>query len=138
MRHITCDVTLADLPYDRRHATKRHRPLAAGRISSRTAVVLGASLAAGGLALALWLSVGAGLCVLLYLAVTSAYSLSLKRHIFADVIALAVLFTVRVVAGGVATAVPCRPRSWPSPSSPFWRWPSSSACPSSTRCARRA
>ena len=100
---------LVDLPYDRRHATKRHRPLAAGRISSRTAVVLGASLAAAGLALALWLSVAGGLCVLLYLAVTSVYSLSLKRHIFADVIALAVLFTVRVVAGGVATAVPLSP-----------------------------
>ena len=57
---------LVDLPHDRRHANKRHRPLAAGRISSRTAVVLGASLAAAGLALALWLSVAAGLCVLLY------------------------------------------------------------------------
>ena len=100
---------LVDLPYDRRHATKRHRPLAAGQMSQRTAVVLGAGLAAAGLALALWLSVGAGLCLLLYLLVTSAYSLSLKRQIFADVIALAVLFTVRVVAGGVATAVPLSP-----------------------------
>ena len=60
----------------------------------------------GGLALALWLSIPAGLYVLLYLLVTIAYSLSLKRKIFADVIALAVLFTVRVAAGGVATSIP--------------------------------
>ncbi len=100
---------LVDLPYDRRHATKRHRPLAAGRITPRRAVVLGTALAAAGLALASWLSPAAGLCVLLYLAVTTVYSLSLKRHIFADVVALAVLFTVRVVAGGVATAVPLSP-----------------------------
>ena len=100
---------LVDLPHDRRHATKRHRPLAAGRITPRTAVVLGAALAAAGLGLALWLSVAAGLWVLLYLAVTTAYSLSLKRHILVDVIALAVLFTVRVVAGGVAAAVPLSP-----------------------------
>lgn len=100
---------LVDLPHDRRHATKRHRPLAAGRLSRRMAVVLGGVLAATGLALALWLSVAAGLCALLYLVVTAAYSLALKRQLFADVIALAVLFTVRVVAGGVATAVPLTP-----------------------------
>ena len=100
---------LVDLPYDRRHATKRHRPLAAGKISRLPALVIGAALAAGGLALALWLSIPAGLYVLLYLLVTIAYSLSLKRKIFADVIVLAVLFTIRVVAGGVATSIPLSP-----------------------------
>ena len=100
---------VVDLPHDGRHPTKQHRPLAAGLIAPRPALAVGAGLAAAGLGAALWLSRAAGLFVLLYLLVTVAYSLVLKRRIFADVIALAVLFTVRVVAGGVAAGVPLSP-----------------------------
>ena len=87
---------------------KRHRPLVAGPISRQTAIVVGTALAAGGLAIALRLSLAAGLFILLYRPVTITYSLSLKRKIFADVIALAVLVTMRVVAGDVATGVGSR------------------------------
>ncbi len=100
---------LLDLPYDRRHARRRRRPLAAGTVSLLPAGGLAAALAAGGLAAAFWLSVPAGRWVLLYLAVTAAYSLALKRKLFLDVIALAVLFTLRVLAGGAAAAVPLSP-----------------------------
>lgn len=100
---------LLDLPYDRRHPGRRHRPLAAGTVRVLPAGWLAGGLAAGGLAAAFWLSVPAGRWVLLYLAVTVAYSLTLKRKLFADVIALAVLFTLRVLAGGAAAAVPLSP-----------------------------
>ena len=100
---------LLDLPYDRRHPGRRHRPLAAGTVRVLPAGGLAAGLAASGLAAAFWLSVPAGRWVLLYLAVTVAYSLALKRKLFADVIALAVLFTLRVLAGGAAGAVPLSP-----------------------------
>ena len=100
---------VVDLQYDRRHPAKRNRPLAAGLLAPRPAVAAGLALAAAGLGLALWLSLAGGLFVLLYLAVTITYSLALKRRIFADVIALAVLFTVRVVAGAVGTGVPLSP-----------------------------
>ncbi len=100
---------LLDLPYDRRHPGRRHRPLAAGRVRALPAGGLAAGLAAAGLAAAFQLSVPAGRWVLLYLAVTVVYSLALKRRLFADVIALAVLFAIRVLAGGAAAAVPLSP-----------------------------
>ena len=100
---------LLDLPHDRRHPEKRHRPMAAGKVPLTPMIGAGAVLVAGGLAAAFWLSAGAGLCVLLYLAVTLAYSLSLKRKVFLDVITLAGLYALRVLAGGVAVSVPLSP-----------------------------
>ena len=100
---------LLDLPHDRGHASKRHRPFAAGKAPLLPMTILGVVLMAGGLALAFGLSAGAGLCVLLYLIVTLAYSLSLKRKLFADVVTLGVLYMVRVIAGGVAVPVTLSP-----------------------------
>ena len=100
---------LLDLPHDRGHPAKRRRPMAAGKVPLLPMIGLGAALAAGGLALAFWLSAVAGLWVLAYLAVTCAYSLSLKRKIFIDVTALAVLYAVRVLAGAAAVSVPLSP-----------------------------
>ena len=100
---------LLDLPHDRAHPAKRHRPLAAGKVPLPPMMGIGAALAAGGLALAFWLSAAAGLWVLLYLAVTCAYSLSLKRKLFIDVVALAMLYAVRVLAGAAAVLVPLSP-----------------------------
>ena len=100
---------LLDLPHDRGHPAKRHRPMAAGKVPLLPMIGLGAALAAGGLALAFWLSAAAGLWVLAYLAVTCAYSLSLKRKIFVDVTALAMLYAVRVLAGAAAVSVPLSP-----------------------------
>ena len=100
---------LLDLPHDRGHPAKRHRPIAAGKAPLLPMIGLGAALAASGLALAFWLSAAAGLWVLAYLAVTCAYSLSLKRKIFIDVTTLAMLYAVRVLAGGAAVSVPLSP-----------------------------
>lgn len=100
---------LLDLPHDRRHPTKRHRPLAAGGMPPRRAICLGAALMVGGLALAFWLSVGTGLCTLLYLVASLAYSLLLKRKLFVDVIGLAALYASRVLTGGVVAEVPLSP-----------------------------
>ncbi len=100
---------LLDLPHDRGHPAKRHRPMAAGKVPLLPMIGVGAALAAGGLALAFWLSTAAGLWVLAYLALTCAYSLSLKRRIFVDVTVLAMLYAVRVLAGGVAASVPLSP-----------------------------
>ena len=100
---------LLDLPHDRRHASKRHRPMAAGRVPLLPMICVGAALATGGLALAFLLSTAAGLWVLLYLAMTCAYSLSLKRKTFIDVVTLAMLYAVRVLAGAAAVAVALSP-----------------------------
>jgi len=83
---------LFDLQEDRRHAIKRERPLASGQCS----ILLGLLVAIGclvvGLGLALTLA-GPSLLLLLlvYLGVTSCYSLHLKRICLLDVITLAIL-----------------------------------------------
>ena len=100
---------LLDLPHDRRHATKRHRPMAAGKVPLLPMIGIGAALAAGGLLLAFWLSAAAGLWVLLYVAVACAYSLSLKRKTLIDVFTLAMLYAVRVLAGAAAVSVALSP-----------------------------
>ena len=96
---------LVDLPHDRGHRSKRYRPLAAGTAPLLPMAGIGAVLAAGGLAAAFLLSAEAGLCVLVYLVATLAYSLWLKRKLFIDIVALAGLYELRVIAGSVAVSV---------------------------------
>lgn len=100
---------LIDLPHDRRHPYKRHRALAAGRVAPRGMIGIAAVLAVAGLALGFAVSPGTGIAVLCYVLVNASYSLCLKRALFLDVMALASLYTVRVVAGALAAAVPVSP-----------------------------
>lgn len=100
---------LLDLPHDRQHPAKRHRPMAAGKAPLLPMIGAGAALGAGGLALAFALSTAAGLWVLAYLSATCAYSLSLKRRTFIDVVTLAMLYAVRVLAGAAAVSITLSP-----------------------------
>ena len=94
-----------DLQYDRLHKNKRHRPLAAGKIGLPHTISIGVALVLTGLAAAFWLSAVAGYFVLLYSSLTLAYSLFFKRKTFIDVIILALLFAIRVLAGAAVSAV---------------------------------
>lgn len=94
-----------DLPYDRGHPTKRKRALASGRLPLVPMCGLAALLVLSGLAGAFALSVEAGLLVSLYLAGSLAYSLRLKRWLFADVVVLALLYVLRLIAGAAAVFV---------------------------------
>jgi 4-hydroxybenzoate polyprenyltransferase/phosphoserine phosphatase len=96
---------LADLQADRRHPTKRNRPLASGAISPAEGIfavpILFLSSALVGALVSLQF-----LAVLLgYFALTTAYSFVLKRKMLVDVIALAMLYVVRLVAGAAAVQV---------------------------------
>ena len=101
---------LLDLTHDSQHRNKRNRPMAAGRVSARRMAWVGAALAASGIALAIGFSPKVGLCVAVYLLVTGVYTLWLKHRLFLDVIALALLYELRVLAGAVAVAI--RPSPW--------------------------
>lgn len=94
---------LLDLQDDRQHRTKRHRPLAAGTLPILHALIsIPVLLAmAFGLSLAL-LPVRFSEVLLAYYALTLAYSLWLKRVVMLDVVTLAMLYAIRVVAGAVA------------------------------------
>jgi 4-hydroxybenzoate polyprenyltransferase/phosphoserine phosphatase len=96
---------LLDLPNDRRHPHKRHRPLAAGRLSLRHGSVLLVLMLP--LAWAIAWGVGSGFfaSLVLYTLVTLAYSLRLKRVALLDVLVLSGLYTLRLVAGAAATGV---------------------------------
>lgn len=97
---------LADLPSDRRHTTKRRRPIAAGELGIPLALLLGHALLAAGLSLgALLLPSTTALMLGLYVALTSAYSLWLKRKLLVDVLTLASLYTLRILAGGIAAGI---------------------------------
>lgn len=97
---------LLDLPDDRQHPTKRHRPLAAGTLPILHALVLIPCLLAGAFALALAL-LPWGFAVVLagYYVLTLAYSMWLKRIVMIDVVTLAMLYTVRVIAGAAAMSL---------------------------------
>ena len=100
---------ILDLPHDRRHPSKRHRPIAAGKVPLLPIAVVAAASMAGGLAAAFWLSAAAGQICLLYLAGTFAYSLWIKRRIFVDVVVLAMLYTARILAGSAMASITLSP-----------------------------
>jgi 4-hydroxybenzoate polyprenyltransferase len=94
---------LRDAPLDRRHPEKRHRPIASGELSEPVAGIAAAILALVGIGVALaWVSAGVAGLVALYGLTTIAYSLILKRLVIIDVMTIASLFIMRVVAGAVA------------------------------------
>jgi 4-hydroxybenzoate polyprenyltransferase len=94
---------LRDVAFDRRHPEKRHRPIASGALAERVAWTAAIVLAVAGVALALAaVSAEVGGLVALYGAITVAYSLILKRLVILDVMTIASLFILRVVAGAVA------------------------------------
>jgi 4-hydroxybenzoate polyprenyltransferase len=94
---------LRDAPLDRRHPEKRHRPIASGELSERVAAVAAVALAVIGIAISFaWVEAGVAGLVALYGVITVAYSLILKRLVIIDVMTIASLFILRVVAGAVA------------------------------------
>ena len=102
---------LLDVELDRKHPKKRFRPIAAGEISESAARFWAGGLAAVALALAFAL-VGweVGLIVLGYGIAQIAYSLGLKQIVIVDVMTIAGLFILRVVAG--AEAVDAHASEW--------------------------
>jgi 4-hydroxybenzoate polyprenyltransferase len=98
-----------DVESDRLHPTKRHRPIAAGHISERSALTWAGVLAVAalvGCALLDWrVAAFAGG----YLVQNVAYSIKLKQVAFLDVLLIASGFLLRVLAGAAAIAVPASP-----------------------------
>jgi 4-hydroxybenzoate polyprenyltransferase len=98
-----------DIADDRRHWSKKDRPIAGGRLPAATALVAALCLVAAGLLLAALVSWATGLMLLLYLALTLWYTLHLKAVPFVDGLTLAALFTIRLGIGAAAANVPPSP-----------------------------
>jgi len=97
---------LADLEHDRAHPVKRGRPLASGRVSPLAARVAAAACAVVSFLLATRLPVPFMGAWGTYVVLSAAYSFALKRVVMLDVVVLAALYAVRVVAGAAAVEVP--------------------------------
>ena len=97
---------LLDRESDRAHPVKSRRPLAAGAISPVAALAVAAAALAAALLLALALPAPFAGAVAAYAAITVAYSVRLKRVAVLDVLVLASLYTLRILAGTLATGVP--------------------------------
>jgi 4-hydroxybenzoate polyprenyltransferase len=95
-----------DLDADRHHRTKKRRPFAAGDLSIQSGIAMSAIMLTGGIALALFLPLGFQLALLGYVASTLAYSFVLKKVASLDVLILAGLYTLRIIAGAFAVGLP--------------------------------
>lgn len=101
---------LLDLPADRAHPRKCKRPFASGKLSAGDGLAMAGVMVV--LAMILGLATGnpSFLGVLLaYFVATFAYSLLLKRKLIIDVLTLAGLYTIRIVAGGAAAGIVLSP-----------------------------
>jgi 4-hydroxybenzoate polyprenyltransferase len=96
---------LADMEKDKLHPFKRNRPLPAGRLSRRAAVIAAVALPLVALPLAFLLDLRFGLIAVLYLGKDILYSLELKNIVIIDVLVLALGFVLRVGAGVVVITV---------------------------------
>lgn len=96
---------VCDCASDRLHPRKRFRPIAAGELSSESALRIAALLAVGGVGLALAVRPVLGVVAVCYLAVTLSYALVWREVTVADIVMVAAGFLVRAAAGGVAAGV---------------------------------
>lgn len=96
---------LLDIKADRTHPRKRLRPIASGAFPIPLAMAVVPALLAVSVGIALMVSLPFLAVLASYLALTTAYSVYLKRKMMIDVVALSALYTVRVFAGAVAVDV---------------------------------
>jgi 4-hydroxybenzoate polyprenyltransferase len=100
---------VSDIVEDRKHWSKRFRPIAAGHLGVPAALSAAVLCIAAGVGLGFLVSSKTGGMLLLYLAVTLAYTLHLKSVAFLDGLVLATLFTIRLGIGAAAADVPPSP-----------------------------
>lgn len=100
---------MLDIESDRRHPAKRLRPFAAGDLSVSGGIGLALGLFLASIALLPLLPGAFAFWLGLYIVSTMAYSLFLKRIAVVDVLLLSGLYTLRLLAGGAATATEISP-----------------------------
>ncbi|HNN86625.1 MAG TPA: UbiA family prenyltransferase [Pseudomonadales bacterium] len=96
---------IGDLDADRQHRSKHKRPFACGELSIPNGLTLVLLLATCAIFLTSFLPLSFASALVAYLVITNLYSMRLKNFPVLDVAILAGLYTLRVVAGGLATGV---------------------------------
>lgn len=107
---VYCLNDLRDAEADRGHPVKKNRPVASGKISPATAMIMMALLLAGGAALGAWRVPAILWVVGAYFAINIAYTLHLKQIAILDVLIVAFGFVLRVEAGALIVGI--TPSAW--------------------------
>ena len=100
---------IRDIESDRSHPNKRFRPIAAGKITIKTAWIMAAILLLGGLTAAWILSIPYFTVVSIYVVMQIIYSAGLKHVALVDVFVIASGFVLRAIAGAVVLNVDISP-----------------------------
>jgi 4-hydroxybenzoate polyprenyltransferase len=98
-----------DRETDSIHPERRSRPIAAGRVSIASAVLLSSLLAVGSTVCSFIVTGKLGIIILMYIVLMILYSLLLKRVMILDCVAISVGFCLRAAAGAVVVAVAVSP-----------------------------
>lgn len=97
---------MLDVEADRQHPHKAARPFASGLLPLRAGFLLIPLLLFASAALSLRLPAPFRLALMAYYLLTLGYTLGIKKVVIVDVLCLAGLYTIRIVAGAMAVAVP--------------------------------
>ena len=96
---------LLDLQQDRLDPSRQNRQLCAGAVPLAVALCCAPLLAAAGVLLAAMVNSALCMVVLVYLLVSTAYTLQWKKYALLDTFVLAGLYTLRIIGGGAAATV---------------------------------
>ncbi len=97
---------IKDIEKDRKHSTKKNRPIASGRVSQKTAIAVLLLCLVISACLSILLLRTKGISILIiYFLLNVAYSLGLKNKPIIDVFILASGFLLRIIYGGILTDV---------------------------------
>src|SRR3989339_881905 len=101
--YITNDII--DAESDRHHDKKKSRPIASGRMSVQSAIILSFILYAAGFAISFYVGKLVLISVAVLVILSQIYNLWIKNIAFADITLLSTNFMIRAVIGGFAIGV---------------------------------
>ena len=101
--YITNDIF--DLKNDKAHPKKKYRPFASGAITVNHGIFVSATMFVAGVFAAFYVNFWFLFTVLTYFILTFAYSIYLKKKVIIDICVLGSLYTIRIIAGGIATDI---------------------------------
>jgi 4-hydroxybenzoate polyprenyltransferase len=96
---------IKDVEDDRKHDTKKNRPIASGVISVNSAILLAVVLFITAITIGLLLNTSLLLILIVYFGLNILYTIYLKHLPVIDIVVLAFFYIIRVFAGGVVTGV---------------------------------
>ena len=96
---------LQDIEADRAHPTKRNRPFASGRLSRNWGISQAVIVLVIAFSIAAYLNPKFLVVQIIYAIISASYSFKLKQVVLLDVSLLAVLYTLRIIAGTFAVSV---------------------------------